>query len=193
LQDGQQLNFYNGVPNNAITTTSIVFAPGEGWSKAAIFQQTKTLQTMVDAGYHVIAFDWPANCAQKPTCLAEILQELRVNKPIFVCLPVGCAQGFDLMKNDNSFFAGFVTVGAYVHHGFTTVDYDFPVYQAIQTPTLAIIGEKDTNANLRASFVGKMPKGQIAIVQGAYGNPYADGNEPTFWKLLKDFASQHTL
>jgi hypothetical protein len=34
-----------------------------------------------------------------------------------------------------------------------------------------------------------MPNGGVAIVAGAYGSPYKDGNEKKFWELLNDFAS----
>jgi hypothetical protein len=59
------------------------------------------------------------------------MNALRLRRPMFVCLPFGCRQAFDIMKGNNAFFSGFVTVGGYISHPFTTADYGNSVYEAI--------------------------------------------------------------
>ncbi|XP_030062317.1 protein ABHD14A [Microcaecilia unicolor] len=195
--EGDSPTFYReAVPTQGIGTSKtgrfdILLLHGQSFTSKT-WQDLGTLSLLSEHGYRAVALDLPGYGESlesraipekgRADYLLRIIETLSIKQPVLISPSMSGLYSLPLLLQHGDRLKGFVPIAPV-----GTKSYTKEQYKLVQTPTLIVYGEKDTNLGMQSlENLVKIPTHTVIVLTGAKHACYLD-NPTTFHKALLDF------
>nr|XP_033781971.1 protein ABHD14A [Geotrypetes seraphini]XP_033781972.1 protein ABHD14A [Geotrypetes seraphini] len=156
------------------------------------WQDLGTLSLLSEHGYRAVALDLPGYGGslesravpekERAGYVLRIIETLRIKKPVLISPSMSGLYSLPLLLQHGDWLKGFVPIAPVGTKSYTTEQ-----YKLVQTPTLIVYGEKDTNLGTQSlENLVKIPTHTVVALKDAKHACYLD-NPTAFHKTLLDF------
>ncbi|XP_039198551.1 protein ABHD14A isoform X1 [Crotalus tigris] len=174
---------------------AVIFLHGQSFTSKT-WETLGTLALLAENGYRAVAIDLPgygnsprstsAGTAKgRISFLEQVFKELGLQKPILISSSMSGRYSIPFLFSSGERLKGFVSIAPV-----GTKDFTAQQYQQVETPTLIIYGQRDTDLGVQSlQSLQQIPRSRVVMLLGAGHACYLDKPQE-FHKALLSFLSE---